>query len=96
MSKIRTCTCCGKTYSYCPSCGNGPSWKMLYDTETCKDIMNIVSGYNMNLISKNQATESLQKINIGNIATYNDNVAKTLIELSETPVEKPKKRRRKR
>jgi len=96
MSKIRTCICCGKTYSYCPSCDNGPSWKMLYDTEKCKDIMNIVSGYNMKIISKNQTIESLNKLNIDNNATYNENVATTLKELSQIPVEKSKKRRKKR
>lgn len=96
MSKVRTCCVCGKQYKYCPTCSKDPSWKMLYDTEECMEIANIVSAYNMHTVSKEKAIESLQQINIGDVASYKEGIATTLIALFEPQANKPKRRRRKK
>ena len=93
MSKIRICPCCGRTYKYCPTCGKDPVWKMLYDTETCREISNLVSAYSMKRISKERAQEELNQINYGNISIYNEEIARVLTELTNVPA---KRRRRKK
>ena len=96
MSKVRTCCVCGKSYKYCPTCSHDPTWKMLYDSEKCKEISNVVSAYNMGILSKDKATTKLNDLQIDTTAKFAENIAKVLIELSDVPVEKPKRKRRKK
>lgn len=96
MSKVRNCVCCGRSYEYCPTCSKDPVWKLLYDTEVCRDISNVVSAYNMKVISKDKAIEKIKAINVGDVAIYKDEIKKTLTELTEFPIEKPKRRRKKK
>ena len=100
MSKVRSCSVCGKQYKYCPTCSKDPSWKMLYDTEKCMEIANIVSAYNMKVMSKDSAMISLQQVGVEDPAKYKSGISTTLIDILQTtveaPAEKPKKRRRKK
>lgn len=96
MSKIRQCICCGQTYSYCPNCSHDPAWKLLYDTEQCREVSNIVSAYNMRTISKDKARDAIVKLNILNINRYKADIANVLKELTKVPQEKPKRKRRKK
>lgn len=93
MSKVRKCICCGKSYEYCPTCSRDPLWKSLYDSENCKEIVNIVSAYNMKRIDKAKAIERLKAVKISDVNVYNDDISKVLTELN-TP--KPKRRRKKK
>lgn len=61
----RVCKACGKSYYYCPTCGNNkPSWYKLYDCEECKDTYKALADYNFGHIDANTAYEILKKNNV--------------------------------
>ena len=54
MSVMRKCVCCGKEYEFCPNCGkkSQPLWMVSFCSETCKDLFNLVSAYNIGRVGK--------------------------------------------
>lgn len=91
MAKERTCIACGKTYTYCPNCGNSssPMWMAEFDTEECKDIFNAVSAYNMELIDANEVKKVLKKYDVTDFGKYKKSIADKLKEIAgkkEEPV----------
>ena len=65
----KTCILCGNKYSYCSGCAEFdhlPRWMECYCSENCKDIFNILSSYNMNHKTKEEAKRNalvyLQKV----------------------------------
>lgn len=84
----RKCICCGSSYQYCPNCGkfNGkPKWMISYDEESCKDLFNAVSGYNMGVVTKEQLKAVLDKHNITDYSKYKDSIKNLLTELFSAP-----------
>lgn len=83
MANERKCLCCGKSYDYCPNCGKSSTpWKFNFDSESCRDLFNAVSGYNMKLIKKDGVKEVLDKYSISDYTMYNDNVKSVLDKIS--------------
>ena len=75
MANTRKCLCCQRTYEYCPSCGNSSQpWKFNFDTEDCKEIFNVVSGYNMGIIGIDKIEEVVKKFNITDFSKYKEDV----------------------
>lgn len=96
MAKIRICLSCGNKYDHCNHCGDGqskPSWFNLYDSEECKDLYNVVSGYNMGIKQKYEVKAILDKYNIVDFSKYTDGIKNVLNELF--PTEEPRRNRRK-
>ena len=87
---FRKCICCGKQYEYCNHCGkNQEPWKNLYDSRECKEIMNIVSAYNVGRVDAEKVKEVLDKYHVTDYANYTEDVSKTLLELfakKSTPI----------
>lgn len=86
MSHIRKCICCGVEYEYCPNCNSDsryPKWMVSYDTESCKDVFNVVSGYNMGIISADSVKGVLNKYSITDYSKYKDSIAKVLKEITK-------------
>ena len=84
MAQERKCLCCGATYKYCPSCNkdsNKPAWMFNYDKESCKDLFNAISGYNMGIQTKDNVKTVLDKYNITDYGVYKESISKVLNDL---------------
>ena len=83
MAKQRTCPCCGKVYEYCPTCGKDTNkpWLAVTDSLECRELLNIISAYNMNLVSKDKVKDVLDKYNINDFSKYKKSISDKLNEL---------------
>ena len=87
----RKCKCCGKSYDYCPNCGKSSStpWMFNFDTESCKELFNAVSAYNMNLIKEDGIKKIVSKYNITDFSIYKEDIKNLLTSFSK--VKEPEK-----
>lgn len=80
--KNRICGSCGTKYSYCPTCSGSdrlaPAWKAKFCNETCKDVWSICSRYVMEIITKSEAIEELNKLNLDDISKYTQSIQKDI------------------
>jgi hypothetical protein len=86
MAKERECLCCLKKYTFCPSCSGAkdePEWKSEFDEESCKEIFNAVSGYNMGIIPAKDVVAVLKKYNITDTSKYKKSIKNKLDEVIE-------------
>ena len=89
MSKTRTCIACQNSYQYCPHCGDYaryPKWMNEFDTEACKELFNVISGYNMGLFKKDDVKKVVDKYEIKDFSVYKESIANKLNELFSEPV----------
>ena len=71
--KNRECHTCGEKYSYCPNCNrNEPSWMAEFHDENCKNIFQICTQYNVGLLTKEQAKESLNACDLSNKENFTE------------------------
>lgn len=93
MAKTRTCACCGKTYKYCPTCGKDikKPWLAICDTEECREVLNIISAYNMGTVDKDRVKAVLDKYNVKDFSKYKKSISDKLNELFPPVVETKKK-----
>lgn len=67
--RSRTCYLCGESYKYCSTCSQDrmkPAWMDLFHSESCKNIFDICTRFNMNLMSKAEAQEQLNACDLSN------------------------------
>ena len=86
MAKQRKCFCCETLYTFCPNCSgakNVPEWKTEFDEESCKEIFNAVSGYNMKIIPAKDVMAVLKKYNITDTSKYKKSIKNKLDEVIE-------------
>lgn len=89
MSKIReenaTCIVCGKKYHLCIACERSKAtwkpWKMIADTENCYEIYKVLNDYNFNKISKEEARNLLEKLDLKNVDAFKENVKSKIKEI---------------
>lgn len=63
--KDRICVCCGAGYKYCSQCDSDePLWKYTFDKIECVQTFNILTSYGVNQITKEEARQKLEKINM--------------------------------
>ena len=89
MSKTRICIACQNSYQYCPNCGDYvryPKWMNEFDTEACKELFNVISGYNMGLFKKDDVKKVVDKYEIKDFSVYKESIANKLNELFSEPV----------
>lgn len=94
MVKNRKCYCCGEKYSYCPDCSKkdalAPTWKSEFCSETCKDLWQTATRYNMNKISKTEAKSIISKLDLKPVEQYSSCIQRDLgVILAKDP--KPKR-----
>ena len=79
MAIKRKCICCGKEYEYCPNCHKElkPLWMASFDCETCKDLFNIVSAYNVGMVDKNKVKDFVRAKGL-NTSGYSESIRKVL------------------
>ena len=65
----RDCYLCGQEYQYCSTCYQDrlkPAWMSEFHSESCKDIFDICTRYNLGMLSKEQAQEALASCDLSN------------------------------
>lgn len=86
----KVCILCGKKYSFCNRCeeyDHLPRWMAIYCSENCKDIFNIISGYNMKLKTKEEAANALGKCNLSKKDQFNKACQGYINEILDTKEE---------
>lgn len=87
MRANRVCKTCGKQYYYCSNCQknlNSPEWMLLWDTQNCKSVFEIVSDYDQKHITKEQARERLLKCNLREEYTFTEKIRNLVDEIMES------------
>jgi hypothetical protein len=56
-----------------------------YDTESCNELFNIISAYNMKVVGKDEVLAVVKKYNITDFAKYKPSIKKVLTELCSVP-----------
>ena len=77
----RVCVCCGKTYTYCPTCGKDsvkPIWMNTFHDENCKTIFYAVVDFLTGTINKNEAKKILSKCSINRGVKFKGNIPETI------------------
>lgn len=86
----RECYLCGKDYQYCPSCSQDrmkPAWMSEFHSESCKNIFDICTRFNMKLISKSDAKEALNAYDLSNKENFKPYVQRDLeVIFAEEPI----------
>ena len=79
----RICKCCGKEYQYCPHCGKNSDepWRNITDTVECREVLNIVSAYNIGRATKEQVKKVLDRFEVKDYGKYKDSIATVLNNL---------------
>lgn len=88
----RNCYLCGEHYQYCPTCSNDrmkPAYMATFHSENCKNIFDICTRFNMNIMSKAEAQEALNACDLSNKANFKSYVQR---DLENIFAEEPKKR----
>lgn len=77
----RECYLCGQDYNYCPTCSQDklkPTWMAEFHEENCKNIFDICTRYNMQLVNKDEAKAALEKCDLSNKANFKPYVQRDL------------------
>lgn len=106
MSKQRTCIFCGKEYQYCPNCkdySSYPTWMFNFDTEKCRDLYNVMGGYNIGIRTIEDVKATLDKHGVTDYSIFPKALQEKLsgssleikdepeIEVNDEPKVEPKK-----
>jgi hypothetical protein len=89
----RECYLCGQDYEYCSTCSNDrlkPAWMAEFHSESCKDIFDICTRFNLDMMSKADAQEALNKCDLTNRKNFKSYVQH---DLEVIFAEEPKKAR---
>lgn len=84
MSKKRNCLCCGQEYEYCSNCNDTkkyPTWMAEFDKEACKEVFNVVSAYNSQLVGIEDVKAVVKKYNITDFGKYKKSIKDKLNEI---------------
>ena len=88
--KTRECYLCGKIYQYCPTCSQDrmkPAWMAVFHNENCKNIWDIATRFNMQLLTKEEAKTAMEKCDLSNKDNFKECVKRDLANIF---VEEPK------
>ena len=79
--RTRECYLCGQNYQYCPTCTQDrtkPSWMSEFHSESCKNIFDICTRFNMGTISKEDAQRELNSCDLTNKSNFKSYVQRDL------------------
>ena len=89
----RECYLCGTDYKYCSTCSQDrmkPSYMSEFHSESCKNIFDICTRYNMGLMSKTEAQEALSTCDLSNRANFKSYVQTDLENIFANDTKKAK------
>lgn len=90
--RTRECYLCGEKYNYCPNCSNDrikPTWMAEFHDENCKNIFDIATRFNMQLLTKEEAKAAMEKCDLSNKENFKDYVKRDLKNIFAEKVSKP-------
>ena len=86
----RECYLCGRDYQYCGGCSQDkmkPAWMSEFHSESCKNIFDICTRFNMNLMSKTEAQDALNSCDLSNKENFKAYVQRDLeVIFAEDPI----------
>lgn len=77
----RECYLCGKDYQYCPTCSQDkmkPAYMSEFHSENCKNIFDICTRFNMQLMSKSEAQDALNTCDLTSKENFKSYVIRDL------------------
>ena len=80
----KTCICCGKKYTYCPSCSEFdkyPKWMNIYHDENCREIFMVTSDFIAGDIVKDEAKARLDKCDLSKMSTFHATIQKAINDI---------------
>ena len=89
--RTRECLLCGIKYEYCPTCSQDkmkPTWMAEFHDENCKNIFDIATRFNMQLLTKEEAKAAMEKCDLSNKENFKDYLAKYRISIAKKILEK--------
>lgn len=94
--RSRECYLCGEKYNFCPTCSQDrmkPAWMSEFHSENCKNIFDICTRFNMQLMSKTEARTALSNCDLSQKANFKDYVQRDITNIfaDEKPASKAKK-----
>lgn len=88
--RSRECYLCGSDYQYCPTCSQDkmkPAWMSEFHSENCKNIFDICTRFNMQLMSKSEAQDALNACDLSNKENFKSYVQRDLeVIFEEDPI----------
>lgn len=89
--KNKVCSTCGSKYAYCPTCNSAdklaPTWKSEFCTETCKDIWQIATEFNLGIISQEDAQVMLGALDLKPTEEYKEMIQNDINNIRHEVVE---------
>lgn len=90
----RKCLSCGTKYSYCPTCSVDkakPTWMTEFCNEVCKELFDTATRYNIKMLTKPEAKEIIEKLELKDRSEYVDFIQKDLENIlgEEKVIEEP-------
>lgn len=73
--KLRYCAVCGTGYKFCPKCNedkNKPLFHYTFCSENCKDVYSVISSYRDGELNKDDAVESLSRLDLSKIDNFGE------------------------
>ena len=90
--RTRECYLCNCKYEYCPTCSQDkmkPSWMAEFHNENCKNIFDIATRFNMQLLTKEEAKAAMEQCDLTNKENFKSYVQH---DIDNIFAEEPKKR----
>ena len=79
MKKNKVCLTCNTKYTYCSNCNKkDPYWMAEFHDENCKNIFDIATRFNMQLLSKEEAKAAMEQCDLSNKANFKDFVQRDI------------------
>ena len=82
--KTRECYLCGEKYNYCPTCSQDrmkPAWMAEFHDENCKNIFDICTRFNMQLMSKAEARTALSACDLSQKGSFKEYAQRDLANI---------------
>lgn len=82
----RICSVCKRPYHYCPTCmsdANKPTWMAVFCCENCKDIYNAINDYRYKSLSKKDALNKLNTLDLSPVDKLPENFKSIFKEIFE-------------
>ena len=79
--RTRECYLCSQKYEYCPTCSQDrmkPAWMAEFHSENCKNIFDIATRFNMQLLTREEAKAAMEQCDLSNKANFKSYVQKEL------------------
>ena len=94
--RAKECYLCSEHYEYCSTCFEDrmkPTWMSAFHSENCKNIFDICTRFNMQLMSKTEARTALSNCDLSQKANFKDYVQRDITNIfaGEKPASKAAK-----